>query len=333
MQAIGQFGEDRREAGDRAAEIEPEGGHADDEQCPFQGGSCLPGRHDGHERTTIATETGTYTSPNVSRGFTAALLPGRMAAGQGGRVPTRLVHIAIDAADPERLAGFWARVFGWQTQAGADGEVMVLPGGWRYPDPGPLPLLFVPAREPKTSKNRVHIDVPTKSRAFFEDEVKRITGLGATPADIGQGDVPWEVLADPEGNELCVLDPRPGVYFDTGPLAAVVVGCADPAAVAGFWALASGFRRSQSRSTPDAAVMRAPVVRGPFLELIRDPGAAASGSRARLDVAPPADGDLDAAVTELLAAGARPADGGQADAPWITLSDPDGLEFRVLTPR
>lgn len=248
-------------------------------------------------------------------------------------MPTRLVHVAIDAADPEREARFWSRVFGWQTQAGEDGEVMILPGGWRYPDPGPLPLLFVPAQEPKTGKNRVHIDVPTKSPAFFEDEVKRITGLGATPADIGQGDVPWEVLADPEGNELCVLDPRPGVYFDTGPLAAIVVGCADPTAIAGFWTQASGFRRSSSRSTPDSAIMRAPVVRGPFLELIRDPGTGASGTRVRLDLAPPAGGDLDEAVTELLAAGARPADGDRADASWITLVDPEGTEFRVLTPR
>lgn len=210
---------------------------------------------------------------------------------------------------------------------------MVLPSGWRYGDPGPLPLLFVPAREPKAGKNRAHIDLPTKSRAYFRDEVRRITGLGATPADIGQGDVPWEVLADPEGNELCVLDPRPGVYFDTGPLAAVVIGCADPAAIAGFWAQATGFRRSASRSGADTAVMRAPAVRGPFLELIRDPGAAVSGNRVRLEVAPHSDGDLDQAVTELLAAGARPADGGQANAPWLTLSDPEGFEFRVLTPR
>jgi hypothetical protein len=242
------------------------------------------------------------------------------------------MHVVIDAADPERQAGFWSEVFGWQTQAGEDGEVMILPAGWRYPDPGPVPLLFVPAGEPETGRNRVHIDVPTKSPAYFEDEVKRIIALGATPADIGQGDVPWEVLADPEGNELCVLDPRPDVYFDTGPLAAIVVGCADPAAIAGFWAQASGFRRSASRSGENIAALRAPVVRGPFLELIRDPDAAAHGGRIRLDVAPPADGDLDEAVTELLAAGARPADGGQVNAPWITLSDREGFEFRVLTP-
>ena len=228
-------------------------------------------------------------------------------------------------------------MFGWQVQAGDNGAVMVAPGGWRYPDPGPIPLLFVPSGEPKTGKNQLHFDLPTKSRAYYEDEVKRIIGLGATPADIGQGDVPWEVLADPEGNELCVLDPRPGVYFDTGPLAAVVAGCADPAAVAGFWAQATGWRRSQSRSSSEMAVLRAPVVRGPFFELIRDAGmasasASATESRVRLDVAPPADGDLDEAVTELLAAGAKPADVTPGEGPGITLTGPEGLVFRVLPP-
>ena len=248
-------------------------------------------------------------------------------------MPTRLVQLTVDAADPERQARFWSQVFGWQTQALDDGEVMILPGGWRYPEPGPLPLVFVPVSEPRPGRNRVHIDVPTKSPAFFEDEVKRIIGLGATPADIGQGDVPWEVLSDPEGNEFCVLDPRPGVYFDTGPVAAVVVGCADPAAEAAFWAQAAGWRRSSSRSSENLAALRAGQVRGPFLELVADPDAAAAGHRARLDVAPLPGEDRDAALAALLAAGARPSDSGQPDAPWNLLSDPEGVEFRVLTPR
>ena len=75
--------------------------------------------------------------------------------------------------------------------------------------------------------------------------MRRLLALGATPADIGQGDVPWTVLADPEGNEFCVLEPRP-VYADAGPVAAVVTGCTDPAALAGFWELAAGFTRVQS---------------------------------------------------------------------------------------
>ena len=263
---------------------------------------------------------------------------------------TRLVHVVIEAADPERLGRFWADVFGWQALPasaaspfsdsgggsgadGSDGSVMVRPSGWRYPDPGPLPLLLVPADGPKTGRNRLHFDLPTKSAAHHGDEVTRIIGLGATPADIGQGDVPWDVLADPEGNEFCVLDPRPGVYFDTGPVAAVVVGAADPAAEAAFWVQATGWRRSSSHSSEDVAALRAAQVRGPFLELLRDTGAAAAGHRARLDVAPLAGEDRDAALAALLAAGARPSDSGQPDAPWTLLSDPERVEFRVLTPR
>ena len=83
-------------------------------------------------------------------------------------------------------------------------------------------------------KNRVHLDLATTSAAHQAELVARLKELGATPADVGQGDVPWTVLADPEGNEFCVLEPRE-IYRDTGPIAAVVVDCADPRAMARFW--------------------------------------------------------------------------------------------------
>jgi hypothetical protein len=79
--------------------------------------------------------------------------------------------------------------------------------------------------------------------------------------------------------------------------------------------------------------MRAPVVRGPFVELLRVPDPEAGLGRIRLDVAPTLEDDFDESVAELLAAGAKPADGGQPDAPWVVLADPEGAEFRVLTPR
>ena len=71
---------------------------------------------------------------------------------------------------------------------------------------GPVPptIVFVPVPEDKTVKNRLHIDVSPIDREPAE-EVERLLALGATRADIGQGDVPWTVLADPEGNEFCVL--------------------------------------------------------------------------------------------------------------------------------
>src|SRR6202451_1627830 len=147
-------------------------------------------------------------------------------------MPTRLVHLVIDAVQPAVLARFWAAVLGWQTGAEGEAAIPVRPDGYRYLDPVALPLLFAGVPEAKTGQNRVHLDLATRSAAHQAAEVKRLLGLGAVPADIGQGDVPWVVLADPEGNEFCVLDPRPA-YRDTGPVAAVVAGCADPVALAG----------------------------------------------------------------------------------------------------
>jgi predicted enzyme related to lactoylglutathione lyase len=123
-------------------------------------------------------------------------------------MPTRLVHIVVDAADPPRLAGFWAAALGWEVRQEEEDEVDVMPAGYTYPDPAALPLVFVPVPEPKTAKNRVHLDLNTESAEHQAAEVERLLGLGATRADIGQGDVPWVVLADPEGNEFCVLTPR-----------------------------------------------------------------------------------------------------------------------------
>jgi Glyoxalase-like domain len=117
-------------------------------------------------------------------------------------VATRLVHLVIDAVQPARLARFWAAALDWEIAAG------VWPRGSRYPDPVALPLVFVPVPEAKIGKNRIHLDLATESAAHQAAEVERLLGLGAVRADIGQGDVPWEVMADPEGSEFCVLSPQ-----------------------------------------------------------------------------------------------------------------------------
>jgi hypothetical protein len=244
---------------------------------------------------------------------------------------TRLVQLVIDAADPARLGRFWAAVLGWNVVTEEPDEVEIWPSGYRYPDPVALPLIFLPVSEPKAGKNRVHLDLATESTAHQAAEVERLLGLGATPADIGQGDVPWRVLADPEGNEFCVLDPRP-VYRDTGPVAAVVADCADPAAVAGFWALATGWIRATSTDSGES--FRSPEGVGPYLELLPSRNTKITKNRIHLDVAPYRGDDHAAAVKALLEAGAVPADVGQgADVSWTVLADPQGNEFCVLTPR
>jgi Glyoxalase-like domain len=117
-----------------------------------------------------------------------------------------LDEIVIDCADPRRVAEFWGAVLGWTPQAYEDYFWMSETGDVH--DRG-MVLVFVPVPEPKTVKNRVHIDVRPSGGATQAEEVERLIGLGARHIDIGQGEVPWVVLADVEDNEFCVLGARP----------------------------------------------------------------------------------------------------------------------------
>ncbi len=262
-----------------------------------------------------------------------ARLPGGPGRWQAVGVATRLVHLVIDAGEPGPLARFWAAALDWEVASSEPEEVDVCPRGYRYPDPVALPLVFVPVPEAKAGKNRVHLDLATESPAHQAAEVDRLLGLGAVPADIGQGQVPWVVLADPEGNEFCVLDPRP-VYQGIGPVAAVVADCRDPAAVAGFWRLATGWVPGTSVALSAGAVsLRSPAGVGPYLELLPSADARTVKNRVHLDVAPYKGEDHAAAVAELRSAGAVPVDVGQGEASWAVLADPEGSEFCVLSPR
>jgi predicted enzyme related to lactoylglutathione lyase len=244
-------------------------------------------------------------------------------------MPTRLVQCVFDAADPAGLAAFWAAALGWELQAEDKGEYAVAPAGFDYPGTGALPLVIVPVPEPKAGKNRLHLDLAATSASHQETEVARLRELGATLADIGQGAQPWVVLADPEGNEFCVLDPRPE-YTGTGPVAAVVIDCRDPAALARFWAAAAGW--AVQRQHPDLVSLRSASGEGPYLELLRVPGAKTVKDRVHLDVAPRPGDDPAAEVARLRRLGAVPADVGQGRVTWTVLADPEGNEFCVLSP-
>ena len=245
-------------------------------------------------------------------------------------MPTRAVHMVIDAADPSALAAFWAAALGWEVAADDPDEVVVEPAGFTYPSAAALPLVFVPVQEPKTGKNRLHLDLSTTSLEHQAAEVERLLGLGATPADIGQGDVPFEVLADPEGNEFCVLEPRED-YMDARPVAAIVLDCARPDALVSFWADATGWE--VRTSLPNFASLRAPGGTGPFLELLQTPDTKTVKNRLHIDVAPLADGDTQAEARRLEQSGAVRLDIGQGDVSWVVLADPEGSEFCVLSPR
>jgi predicted enzyme related to lactoylglutathione lyase len=246
-------------------------------------------------------------------------------------MPTRLVHLVADAQDPARLARFWAALLGWEIADETAEEVDVWPAGYTYPDPVAVPIVFVPVPEPKTGKNRVHLDLATASAADQAELVSRARDLGGGPTDIGQGDVPWVVMADPEGNEFCVLEPR-DEYRDTGPVAAILTDCADPAALARFWAEAAGWR--PKRTEDQLAGLRSAAGVGPYLEFLRVPDRKTVKNRIHPDVAPYRGEDSGAEVARLRAAGAVLADVGQGDdASWTVLADPEGNEFCVLSPR
>ena len=249
---------------------------------------------------------------------------------KGDPMATRLVHMVIDANDVSRLAGFWAAALGWEVGFDEPDEAGVWPPGFDYPGPSALPLVFVPVPEPKTGKNRLHLDLATQSAGHQQELVTRLRDLDATPLDIGQGDVPWVVLADPEGNEFCVLEPRP-IYRDTGPVAAVVVDSWDPVRLASFWALAGGWT---AHGQEEGLVrLRSPDEAGPYLEFLPSSDVKMVKDRVHLDVAPLKPDDHAAATSALLDAGAVRADVGQGDVSWAVLADPEGNEFCVLSPR
>jgi hypothetical protein len=117
----------------------------------------------------------------------------------------KLTEVVVDARNPEGLAAFWAAVLGWEPTGAYDGEVLELadPGGGRPT------LVFVAVADAKVVKNRLHLDLRPHGCDQGE-ELDRLLSLGARPVDIGQGDQTWVVLADPEGNEFCLLrDPAP----------------------------------------------------------------------------------------------------------------------------
>ncbi|MFF9623681.1 VOC family protein [Streptomyces griseosporeus] len=242
----------------------------------------------------------------------------------------RPVQVNIKAVDHWAVGRFWAEALGWTAYRPGVTTYVGPGGGFVWPDPVVVGINTVPVPEPKSeAKNRVHLDLATTSAAHQAELVARLEALGAVPVDVGQGDVPWTVLADPEGNEFCVLEPR-DVYRDTGPIAAVVVDCADPRAMARFWGEAIDW--TVREVTDESAVLRSARDAGPYLEFLRVPGGQAVPGRVHLDLLPYPGDDKEAEVARLRALGAADLDLGQGDVPWTCLVDPEGHEFCVLAP-
>ncbi len=241
--------------------------------------------------------------------------------------------LCFDALDPARLGEFWAGVLGWEVvNDPADGQagIALLPN-----DDTGFRIRFLATDEPKNGPNQMHFDLTSATLEEQEQTVARALALGGRHIDVGQ--LPEEdhvVLADPEGNEFCVIEPGNNFLAECGFIGAL---SSDGSQEVGyFWSEALGWPLVWDQDEETA--IRAPYG-GPKVTWGGPPFAPKHGkNRLHFDLAPPADGDQQAEVDRLVSLGATriDIDLGHDEAnegAGVALADPDGNEFWVLTPR
>jgi catechol 2,3-dioxygenase-like lactoylglutathione lyase family enzyme len=120
---------------------------------------------------------------------------------------SRISELVLNCADPELLARFWSEVLGYVELGREDGAIEIGPPEAGFGGVQPT-IILSPSSNPRAGRLPLHIDVSPVDRDQ-DAELERLLALGARPADVGQtGDEPWHVLADPEGNEFCLLRRR-----------------------------------------------------------------------------------------------------------------------------
>ena len=233
---------------------------------------------------------------------------------------SRLDALCIDANDAVRLAHFWAAALHWEIHESRDEIGLVATDGTRFR------ILFEPVSEKKTGKNRIHLDLTTTSADDQVETVARLVELGARHAEVGQrGDEGHVVLADPEGNEFCIIEPENSFLADCGRLGSIT--CDGSREVGYFWSEALGWPLVWDQDEETA--IRAPDGTGPFITWGPPVPAKITKNRLHLDIAPD-NGDQRAEVDRLVALGATRIDIGQGDVDWVVMAEPDGNEFCVL---
>ena len=237
----------------------------------------------------------------------------------------RLVALCFDAIDPLRLARFWAGVLGWEKATDQLDGIALVPGD----DTGFL-IRFRATQEQKVGQNQMHFDLTSTSLQDQQHTVARSLDLGARHIDVGQR--PQErhvVLADPEGNEFCVIEPDNTFLAGCGFIGALA--CEGSQEVGYFWSQALGWPLVWDQNQETA--IRSPLG-GPKITWGGPPLTPKTGKvRLHFDIAPPAGGDQQAEVERLVCIGATRTDIGQGEASWVVMADPDGHEFCVLTPQ
>ena len=238
---------------------------------------------------------------------------------------SRLVALCFDANAPLPLARFWAGALHWEIYDETHDEIGLVPT-----DGTKFRILVLPVPEKKVGKNRIHLDLTTTSNDDQAETVGRLIELGARHVNIGQRpDEPHVVLADPEGNEFCVIEPDNSFLADCGRLGSIT--CDGSPEVGYFWSEALGWPLVWDRDEETA--IRAPDGTGPFITWGPPVPPKITKNRLHLDIAPPPHGDQRAEVDRLVSLGATRIDIGQGDVDWVVMADPDGNEFCVLSPR
>ena len=241
---------------------------------------------------------------------------------------TRISCIAIDSADPAALGAWWAETLGWDVVAPPDPRdfQISMPGS----DAWTPSLLFLPSVETKIAKNRIHFDVASGDFDTRDKFVEVLLARGAMLCDIGQADVSWTVMADPEGNEFCVLEPNER-HQSGHRLASIVIDSLDMEGHAEFWEHASAWKICDR--SDDLIGLRSPSNCLPDIEFVADQNPKVTKLRIHIDVEPLDGATVDAEADRLRSLGASDIDIGQHDDPdtnWIVLLDPFGHEFCVV---
>ena len=232
-----------------------------------------------------------------------------------------LENVVVDALEPQALGRFWSEALGCEPLTDAPGIFetrLTVQGG---PE---LDLCFQPVTHPPTAAPRLHLDL-----AHGPEVVDRLLALGARHLDIGQGDVPWVVLADPEGNAFCVLEER-AAYAGSGPLAALPLHSADPDRDAAFWAWLTGWTEVAGAGPRS---LRHPSGLGPLLELVPEQAPSVTKNRLHLDLRLEPGDDAAAIAAQVLERGGDHLVTDWGDLPWRSYRDPSGNELCLLPAR
>ncbi|ROR95649.1 hypothetical protein EDD28_0210 [Salana multivorans] len=231
-----------------------------------------------------------------------------------------LENIVLQARDPVTTGAFWSAALGLaDLTLEADLYEGRLTVGEMW-----LDLCIERVDEAPPPGWRLHLDLAGGQRQ--EEVVERLVGLGARRLDIGQGDVPWVVLADPDGNAFCVMEERPA-YRDTGPIAALPLDSSDPERDAALYQAVTGWVRAEGVGP---VTLRHPSLRGPLLELCPEPGPKLRQNRMHLDVRPEPGGQAELVELALANGAVRAAEPWALGHPWVVLRDTSGNELCVL---